>query len=205
MLLLASAALHAGEPVAAPGVEVVDRIEYYVVTGSTAHEIHEQMRRLRPVDPMLGLRYDGYTHLDFSWSYNLDQNDMRCRLTDVVVRLEVRVILPYWQPGAGASRRLRAAWPRYLESLIGHERKHRALGIRGANAIQAALLALKPADDCMQLSREVRTAARAETQRFARLNRQYDRDTDRGAKEIVKLPEEGGADARAVPYIPRVR
>lgn len=188
MHLLLVGAMHAADVAPRQDISISDRTEYYQVTGNTARDLFQQMRTLGPVDEVTGERFDGFTRWNISWSYRVGSEGQECRLADADVSLDVVITLPKWEPAAKAKDKLVAGWPRYLSRLEAHEQGHRAIAIKAAEAVRAALDAAKPGRNCKHLMGELDRVAKEAIEPYRQVNRDYDRDTDHGAKEGVVLP-----------------
>jgi predicted secreted Zn-dependent protease len=186
--LFLAAALHVADTSAHPGISIEDRTEYYRVAGDSAQDIFQQMRALGPIDESTGERFDGYTRWNTSWNYGVESAGRRCGLAKADVSLDVVITLPKWEPGPAARHRLVAGWPTYLSKLEAHEQGHRSIAVQAAEAVHDALATADPQPTCKQLMDELDRVAKEALEQYRQANRDYDRDTDHGAKEGVKLP-----------------
>ena len=111
-----------------------------------------------------------------------------CRLDDIKIDLEVVMTLPEWTPKRHADQRLVQAWPHFVANLTGHEMGHRANGVRAAFAVRDAISAIAPMADCGQLTSAVNAAGNAAIARLRDADTEYDRKTEHGARQGVRLP-----------------
>lgn len=169
-----------------PPVRIDERVEYYRIEGQDHRELYEQMRALGPVHASSGRRGVGDTRWTVTWTQRGAMVDGQCRLADLEVVAEIRVMLPQWS-GERGNRPLVREWRRYLASLEEHEEGHRRHGREAASAIRDAIWALPPQPDCATLERAVNRVARQQLRRYAALTRRYDAQTDFGATQGVHL------------------
>ena len=96
--------------------------------------------------------------------------------------------LPEWRPKRHADQRLEQAWPGYLAGLTGHEMGHRANGVKAAFAVRDALAAMAPMEDCQGLATAADSSANAAFGSYKNADAEYDRQTNHGATQIMRLP-----------------
>jgi predicted secreted Zn-dependent protease len=186
-LALVAGTLHA-EPPTPKGLEVVDRTLHYLVTGSTARALNAQVRALGPLSTT-GRRVWGLTHWEVRARYNAVPLTDGCRIEHPRARIEVTTTLPEWRSTGGADRHLRKQWRALLNHLIAHEQTHRDHGLQAATRAAAELRELPVLPDCGALAREVQSILRRVVGDSRRLSLAYDRETDFGALEGVRLEE----------------
>lgn len=171
---------------AAAGVIVDERVEHYHVDGQNAVELAGQMQSLGPLDPKIGRRSAAYTHWNVSWSQLSQMQEGRCRLVDLVVRVEIVLTLPQWEGSEGNGPMARE-WRRFMASLQEHEAVHQQHGREAAAAVHDVLLEVEPQPGCRGLERAINQAAREELKRYAAMSRQYDARTNFGASQGTQL------------------
>lgn len=195
--LLALALAMEGAPVAVPAtpeadaipVEIGEKLVRYAIKGDTTSELISQMATLGPYDKNEERRFQGFTQWSVRWNYEMSQQaDGTCSLETPTVALEVQMTLPEWEPKRHADHLLVQDWPVFLAKLTEHEMGHRANGVRAAFAVRDAIAAVAPMADCGQLASAVDEAGNAAIAQFNKADAEYDRQTEHGAKQGVRLP-----------------
>ncbi|MBD9469348.1 DUF922 domain-containing protein [Pseudoxanthomonas sp. PXM01] len=181
LLLMTTPALGLGDDPVAGELTVV----YYLVSGSTARQIHRELEAKGPRDEE-GRRYHGLAEWQVDWSYGLTQSGGDCVLTDVQVDLQGKITLPAWTPGVKASRGLVNEWARYIEALRRHEHGHYAHGMRAAEEIRALPGSLA-SSDCAAMGRSFNSKAMRILDKYRLMDRMYDERTEHGAREGALL------------------
>jgi predicted secreted Zn-dependent protease len=176
-------------PVRPPaGVEVIESVETYTVTGSTAAELRADVDLRRPT-AVDGQRYDASTRWHVNWRYPYDDRGAAgCSTGAVSVTVTVVIQLPEYRPPAGAPARLRDEWNRYATALRQHENGHRDFGVRTGAEVKRELEALGRAGSCALLDAAANRTGNAVVERFVRDERAYDRDTAHGATQGARFP-----------------
>ena len=170
-------------------VEIDEKLVRYPIKGDTTSELISQMAELGPYDKDEGRRFQGFTQWSVRWNYQLaSQPGGNCSLDDLGINLEVQMTLPEWEPNRHADRLLVQGWPHYLAKLTEHEMGHRDNGVRAAFAVRDAISAIAPMADCGQLTSAVNAAGNAAIARLRDADTEYDRKTEHGARQGVRLP-----------------
>jgi predicted secreted Zn-dependent protease len=188
---LQAAAAVAGDASTADAIPVTlsEKLLRYEIKGDTSHELFDQMTKVGPLDEKSAKRFQGLTVWAARWTFDTaSQADGRCGLDHVKVELEVLMTLPEWHPKRHADPRLEQAWPGYLASLTGHEMGHRANGVKAAFAVRDALAAMAPMEDCQTLATAADSSANAAFGSYKNADVEYDRQTNHGATQIMRLP-----------------
>jgi predicted secreted Zn-dependent protease len=188
---LQAAAAVAGDASTADAIPVTlsEKLLRYEIKGDTSHELFDQMTKVGPLDEKSAKRFQGLTVWAARWTFGTaSQADGRCGLDHVKVELEVLMTLPEWHPKRHADPRLEQAWPGYLASLTGHEMGHRANGVKAAFAVRDALAAMAPMEDCQTLATAADSSANAAFGSYKNADVEYDRQTNHGATQIMRLP-----------------
>jgi predicted secreted Zn-dependent protease len=159
----------------------------YRIRGSTAEDLRRAMNRAGPLDDD-GRPWDAVTHWYVSWSYPYVQEDNRCELGPLDVRVEIVRILPRWDPPASASEELIADWNTYLTALEDHEAYHQELGLEAAHEVWLALSAMEAYPTCQTLEQAADVTAQAVLDRYRRREDAYDQETAHGATQGAVFP-----------------
>ena len=180
LLVFLAAAAPADKPERPGQVERNVRTQYYDVEGRTARELLQALRAKRPDD------YFGETAYQISFEYRTRRQGNLCTLVDPVVRLEVVMTLPRWQPGHGVSQVLKQDWAHFIRRLEQHEGQHLRLAEQGAQEVQNVLATAQ--GSCATLGTFVGERAQRIMERYDRLNRAYDTRTENGMYEGAHWP-----------------
>jgi predicted secreted Zn-dependent protease len=162
-------------------------IEYYRVRGGTVDVLRRELDARGPIGDS-GRRGDGLTRWHIAWRYGLDSNAGRCTASRIVVDLEIRMILPRWDRPVGADPNLVARWNRYLAALRTHEDGHRYRAEAAAREVRQRLAAEPGMRDCDRLRKHMDSKANALLNELRGKQADYDRDTDYGKTQGVRLP-----------------
>jgi len=173
-------------PLAAEPV-VKEIVRKYRISGQTAQALRQEMDWKGPVGAG-GRRFDAYTAWRVQWNYRWWESPAECRLTAVTTRLRVTFTLPEWDQYNRGSNKLKQKWDRYYEALLAHEKGHREFGLRAARDIEQVIWGVGRRRTCAQLEREANAAAQATLDRYIRMERQYDIQTEHGAATGAVFP-----------------
>jgi predicted secreted Zn-dependent protease len=162
------------------------RIEYFDIRGSTARELRDHLSRVGPVGET-GMRSDGYTEYRIAWRYGMTSKDGRCRAHDIEVDLDVRMLLPRWNPPSRASASLLATWNRFSEVLREHEDGHHRIAKAAAQEVRRKLARAGKARDCRALEAKMTAAANKVLSEYREKQAEFDRETDYGRAQGARL------------------
>lgn len=170
-------------------VTLSEKLVKYAIKGDTSHELYTQMAKVGPLDEASGKHYQGMTFWNTRWTFGMTSlADGRCGLDDIKIEVEVRMTLPEWHPNRHADPRLEQGWPGYLAALTGHEMGHRANAVKAAFGVRDVLATMPPTQDCQLLATAANTSAMAVISDYRKTDLEYDRQTDHGAKQGLRLP-----------------
>lgn len=172
---------------AAGEVTVTERIEYYTVRGSTVAELGAALARSGPIGGLVERRGSGHTVAQLTWQHTAYAHEHDCRIDAVQVAVATRTLLPHWEQPKRVDRGLVRRWESMLAALKRHEDRHRELGREAGDAVLQALREVTTAADCDALRRRIDSAARRVVRRFRAANRRFDRETDFGIRDGVRL------------------
>lgn len=163
------------------------KIVYYDIAGNTANALRHQMNEKRPLDES-GKRFDAYTRWYVGWRYRYQPTARECEFTRVTVSVQATITLPRWVDESQAPQALEQDWNRYVAALRRHEQGHYVHGMDAARQVEALGRSFHAAGDCPALTAEFDHQARAITQRYAAMDKTYDRDTDHGRTQGAVFP-----------------
>jgi predicted secreted Zn-dependent protease len=158
---------------------------YYTVRGSTVDDLRSQVKTLGPQKG--GKRFDAGTEYQIRWRNRSVTANGICRFDSVVVHLNVKFIYPRWQIPPSASERLVNTWRRYFTKLLEHENGHLDLALAGCREILQAIKQIQPEITCRAIEEKAESIAEAIVARVQKKQLEYDRVTDHGTTQGVRL------------------
>lgn len=173
-------------PYDVPGLELATTIKRYTVTGGTAREITEAIRRLGPKGPD-GQPFAGLAESTVQWQYRYRQTPSTCTLESLTVQVKATITMPEWRAGTDAPATLRERWAAFEAALLFHEEGHRDFGYEVGFRLIKRARALPPAPDCATLGARLKAIGQEETEWSARENERYDRETEHGIRQGAVL------------------
>ncbi len=179
-LILASSAA-----MAAPNVNAT--IEHYPIRGDSADELRHQMNKKGPKHDD-GKRYDGYTSWHVKWRFRWRESDGQCAITSVDTQVDVTSTLPRWVEAKAADEDLQAKWNDFYRALKKHERGHKRIGIKAAEAIEAAIADMESRPDCKRLERQANTLGHQLLKKYRKRDDAFDQRTNYGQRNGAVFP-----------------
>jgi predicted secreted Zn-dependent protease len=170
---------------------------YYPVTGATIGEIHQSLSRNRPWRGQSQL--DGLTDWRVQWRYQFTSSPGECRLTSFATTTTITITLPRWHRPTNASLEVVTNWVRYITALGQHEAGHARIGLAAAAEQQRRIPALASDSNCEALKRRINDLAQQIVDDHGRQDREYDRETEHGAKQGAVLRGGGRRRDRSNP------
>lgn len=139
---------------AEPQLIVEESTIYYPVYGRDRQEL---MRSLQvPDSGQISRVAHGLTRSDFQVESEFVQDNRRCIVRQMTIRLKVRIDLPRWDDASPIPAELRDDWSQISERTAAHEAKHRRNALDAADDLRQALLARPPDTSCADLSKAIR-------------------------------------------------
>jgi predicted secreted Zn-dependent protease len=162
------------------------RIEHFEVRGSTARELRADLSRVGPVGET-GIRGDAYTEYRIAWRFSMTSDAGVCRAHGIEVDLDVRMMLPRWNPPRGAGAALVDTWNRFSAHLRKHEDGHHRIAKAAAQEVRRALRSSAQARDCRALEASLNARANEVLRRYRESQADFDRETDFGRASGIRL------------------
>ncbi len=154
----------------------------YKITGNSVQELKAQMYNLGPVDKNQR-HHDAYTTWYVTWNFDCENFGGAARADRVRVKVEVKYILPKWEPSPEAPAELVKKWNDYLAALHKHEDGHRDLGLQAAREILQKLEGLPASLSCQEVGRAVNETGQKILNLYRQTEIKYDLDTRHGATQ----------------------
>lgn len=184
---LAGLAIASAAPSAPAEVRHTAERSYYDVVGDSAEALRAQIEALRPRGEDGG-RYDAYTRWKLEWRYLYREQRDGCRRTSFRTYLTTTIHLPRWQAPPEAAPELVQRWEAYVAALDRHERRHEAIAIEAAEAVERRVGTIERAADCKTLEAEVNATGEAVIEDYKARQHAYDDQTGHGRNEGVRFP-----------------
>jgi predicted secreted Zn-dependent protease len=153
-------------------------ITYYDISGSTAAELRADLNRLHPTG-FDGARGDATTKWNIHWDWP-GYGESDCRLDQVKVSYQVKVIFPRWKPPADADPELVARWATYTLRLAEHESGHVDYLAAKIGSVEQAIRGAT--------CQTAEAAAQAALAPFRQHDLDYDADTNHGETQGARFP-----------------
>lgn len=167
------------------GIVVQIDTTYYTVRGGSVENLRSQVKTLGPQKG--GKRYDAGTEYQIRWRYRSVTANGICRFDSAVVLLNVKFIYPRWEIPPSASERLVQTWKRYYTNLLRHEDGHLDLALTGSRELLQAIKEILPEITCRSIEAKADSFAEAIVASVQKKQVEYDRITDHGATQGVRL------------------
>lgn len=170
----------AAAPAVEPQLVVEESTVYYPVYGRNREEL---LRSLRvPNTGQFAHTAHGLTRSDFQIESEFVQDNRRCIVRKLAIRLRIRIDLPRWDDASPIPSTLREDWRTISARTTRHEGLHRQNALDAVEGLRQALRQRPPDADCDVLKR----AIRRETNR-ARARWQL-RDSLLDQRDVLRLP-----------------
>lgn len=172
---LAVAAQHEAEagdsnPVKIEFVEV-----FYTLPDTTLTEVIARLNRTRLAGAG-GEMSQGLTEYYIQPSWRPLGVDGRCRVSDLTLRVQIRVTLPRWPSRSDRPAKERVSWDTIEDAIRSHEHRHRDLTIEAARILASDLNALE-AQGCRALEQVFSGEVALAGVRLDEIHAEFDRDT----------------------------
>jgi predicted secreted Zn-dependent protease len=130
--------------------------KYYSVTGTTTAQIFETIDRNGPRDDR-GLAGSGLTAATWSYRWQPQPVSDGCLIQSMAISLDIIVTLPRHEQEPNLNPDLATKWDQFETSVARHEQTHVDIDRDGATSIREKMAALKTANNCDALTRQVET------------------------------------------------
>jgi predicted secreted Zn-dependent protease len=172
----------AAEPV------ISESTSYYDISGSTPAQLVAQMGELGPTDEKGDRRFWAYTKWFVNWRFTSRRSATGCLIDTVSVSLEINYTYPRWRNEEAANEPVRNAWSQMMAALERHERQHGQHGLDAAHEVERAIAGIPGRETCRSLVEDTNALAYSIAEKHAARDREFDRRTEHGRAEGVRLP-----------------
>lgn len=163
-----------------------DVFRFYDVRGTTAAELRADIARLGPMSD--GTRHQGVTNWRITWQTVTTAEGGKCTAAAANISYTVEIVIPRWANEVGAPQSLSTSWRTYLTGLLHHEHGHRDIAEGGVSEVREALKNPVTQTTCPAAAAALNAAGKAIVDKTGAKQRQYDKDTDHGRGQGVRLP-----------------
>lgn len=160
--------------------------EYYLIHGSTANQLRNEMNTKSPIKQS-GNTYDAYTSWFVNWRFDWKKKNGLCAMTRVKSTVKVNFTLPKWENSHSAEVNLKKRWTHYYNALITHENEHKDFGINAAKEVENRLSVLS-AKNCSSLKTKANRLGKEIIDKYVVLEKKYDKNTNHGMKNGAVFP-----------------
>lgn len=157
------------------------RYNYYQIRGKTFKQLKNGLDEYGPGP------YHAIANWHVDWRFRYKEQLADCGLTDIHVNKTIVVTLPKWVNKPATSTPLTKEWHRYITALKLHEKTHIDFASKTQYEIYKALKALKPEKGCTSMGKKANDRANQILNKYTKLEREYDIQTDYGRKKGAKL------------------
>lgn len=133
-------------------------VSYFQIGGTTAEDLDRELERRGPVTRASGSRHPGATQIKFGGELDYVQSAGRCRIGNVDVTLDTRIILPQWKNRKRAKGDLALIWDALSGDIKRHEERHAELARQYARQLERTLKKLRPQRNCDAMQAKVAEA-----------------------------------------------
>lgn len=163
-----------------------DVFRFYDIRGTTAAELRAEIARQGPLSE--GARHQAVTNWRITWQPLTSSIGGKCSVTSMNLMLTVEIVFPRWVNELGAPLALSENWRKYLTGLLGHEHGHKDIALAGAEEVRQLPKTALPQGTCAASIAAANAAGKAVVDRTVARQRKYDKDTDHGRGQGVRLP-----------------
>lgn len=158
-ILAATAAFFLTQPSLGDAETIVRKsISYFQIGGTTAEDLDRELARRGPSTQATGSRHPGATQIKFGGELSYVRSGGRCRVGEIKVTLNTRIILPSWKNRKRAKGDLALIWDALSGDIKRHEERHAEISRQYAKKLESALKALRPQKNCETMQAKVADA-----------------------------------------------
>jgi len=161
--------------------------DFYAVNVASNAPLFPQLLRASPIT-VKSVKYTGYTSAPIKWDfkYRIDAQTGQCRIVSSRTFLNAKITMPRIY---GATDRQTNAFNGFYRALLRHEMGHYNIGGETAFAIDYALTAMPPMQNCALLEEEANARAYALLRESYKKVISYDEQTKHGRLQGAVLIE----------------
>lgn len=155
---------------------VSSSISHYKIYPKNRYQFSEQMDIHSPTK-----KY-GFTQWDVRWNYTPKVKANRCTISNLKVKLNVKIIMPQIPLGHWVKLKDRKAFDRFYKALLKHERGHERIASIAAQEVERNIKNIK-AKDCAKLEKAVDKKAKSVVTKYRLRGDQYEESSKHKGNE----------------------
>lgn len=128
---------------------------YFHISGNTPDELDAALERNGPSTITPGPNHPGATEINFGGELSYIEENGRCKVGDINVKLDTRILLPKWKNQKSANPELQIIWETLLTDIKRHEERHAELAREYARKLDKRLGSLRAQKSCDVLETKV--------------------------------------------------
>ena len=168
-------------------VTIIEKTEYYSITGKSAAEFAVSMGRKGPYSRQHRRRAWATAYRDLTYQLVQQKLKQSCRITDAKIKLSITYTLPkLTQEKAVPSKEL-AKWRRMLDLLIRHERTHGLYYKQMAEKVHRSLVRMKPQSNCTSQKQSAKALVKKLSQENKLLNDRFDERDHKNYRQMQRI------------------
>jgi predicted secreted Zn-dependent protease len=164
-----------------------DVFRFYDVRGGSAADLRAELARLGPMSG--GSRHQAVTNSKISWKpLPTPAPGGKCVVSAIELSLTIEIVMPRWVNEVGAPQGLSENWHNFLSGLLNHEHGHKQIALANAEEIRQLVKTMTPQATCDTATNAFNAAARAINDKAEAKQVAYDKATDHGRLQGVRMP-----------------
>jgi len=143
----------------APAESLSKTYSYFSIGGTTLEELEDQLNRRGPHVKSTGRRHPGATQMQFNTRLGYAEKGGYCRVTEAIVTVKAKVILPRWRQRGKADQDVRLIWDTLSGDIKRHEEQHVLIAQSHARDLERKLLRLGRQKSCTIATQKAKMTA----------------------------------------------
>lgn len=124
---------------------------YFTIGGKTAEDLDQELSHRGPLTKATGARHPGATEIKFGGELTYVEQNGRCGVGTVKVKLHTKILLPRWTNRKRTSAELALIWDTLAADIKRHEERHAEIARNYARTLEKRLLSLRPTKSCDEI------------------------------------------------------
>lgn len=124
---------------------------YFSIGGKTAEDLDHELSHRGPMTKATGARHPGATEIKFGGELTYVEQNGRCGVGTVKVKLHTKILLPRWTNRKRTTAELALIWDTLAADIKRHEERHAEIARNYARTLEKRLQSLRPQKDCEEM------------------------------------------------------
>ena len=168
-------------------LSIVEKIEYYSISGKTAAELATSMSNNGPYSRQHRQRAWATARRDMSYQLTRQKFKKNCRVKSARVKMTIIYTMPKPRKIKRVPRRVRQKWAKMYSLLNRHERTHGLYYKQLAKKIHRSLSTMKPASNCRSLNKKAKQLVDIFIKRDTAKNNRFDEKDTRNYRRMERI------------------